>query len=427
LGATLGKGSVAFVRRATCLADGTEVAVKCVQSSDDEMRKFARDEYDLVRGLRHRGIVHMIDLHESPFCLWMCMELCSDGSVESYIKKSGCFNENVARGLFVQVLKAVDHLHRKRIVHRDLKPDNLLLDGGARVIKIADFNSAKQIGSASCSCMLSNRGTRSFSAPELYFGQLWNERVDIWASGLCFYFMLCGKLPFDIQKSRVKKAILVCGQLPPVKWEGVSDMQQNLIVQCLAINMRDRPPAMELLKHRGLNEADSTQHRRARWFYEPTSEMVPEPDTKKDGPVAVLPSLFVLLPLCGLVSVYPLQQQLRLDSGNAKDLLMPCVDDWFERRDSAPLLNKLANSRFECALAKQVSAPPNMEGKGNIDIPAESSNESRSADPERKEPMEAQQEFRLARRNGRASKLGQTKFFTRSVVNSKFNTNEGDA
>merc|ERR1719181_1265709 len=100
--------------------------------------------------------------------------------------------------------------------------------------------------------MLTDRGTRTFTAPELTFGLTWNERVDIWACGLCFYVMIVGNLPFDIQHREASLALSI-GVQPPIQWNGVSELQQNLILQCLAVNMRDRPPAMQLLRHPSLS------------------------------------------------------------------------------------------------------------------------------------------------------------------------------
>eukprot|EP00747_Dinoflagellata_sp_TGD_P198693 gnl/TRDRNA2_/TRDRNA2_71758_c1_seq1.p1 gnl/TRDRNA2_/TRDRNA2_71758_c1~~gnl/TRDRNA2_/TRDRNA2_71758_c1_seq1.p1 ORF type:complete len:268 (-),score=43.55 gnl/TRDRNA2_/TRDRNA2_71758_c1_seq1:173-880(-) len=96
--------------------------------------------------------------------------------------------------------------------------------------------------------MLTERGTRLFSAPELSFGGLWNERIDIWASGLSLYFMLKASIPFKIRDRKAQFA-LRSGQLPDMDWTGITPLMQNLIRQCLTVNMHDRPPAMELLLH----------------------------------------------------------------------------------------------------------------------------------------------------------------------------------
>lgn len=169
-----------------------------------------------------------------------------------FLEGNGPFWEGEATFLFEQLFSGIDHLHHRRIVHRDIKTANLLLTGERRQLKVADFGSAAQIGhSAGCASwgMLSaRRGTRIWAAPELIFGGQWNERVDIWSCGLCLYSMLRGTLPFDIDDRDVKRC-LESGNLPEVDWGCLSTLSQNIIQQCLCVDFRDRPPAMELQQH----------------------------------------------------------------------------------------------------------------------------------------------------------------------------------
>jgi serine/threonine protein kinase len=251
LGEVLGSGSVATVRVAT-MRDGRKVAVKLVAQQDEEIRQFTRDEYNLAITLRHPSIVRVEELHENPACLLICMEHCHNGSLKSFVSQRGVFEEQEAVQLFQQLLWGVNYMHLKRIVHRDLKPDNLLLtaDSSGSKLKITDFNSAKRIGvGPGASVMLSERGTQVFSAPELRFGQIWNERVDIWASGMSFYFMLYAESPFNIL-ARGHEKILRAGRLPEITWgRSTSALARNVTLQCLTVEMRDRPAAMELVLH----------------------------------------------------------------------------------------------------------------------------------------------------------------------------------
>ncbi|CAE7603797.1 STY13 [Symbiodinium sp. CCMP2456] len=152
---------------------------------------------------------------------------------------------SVARGLFSFASGAVDFLHQRRI---DIKPDNCLLTDGTRKLKLTDFNSAKVIGQGEGSAaMLSDRGTKDFAAPELLLGGLWNERVDIWASGLCLCFMLQGSHPWN-SLQQAKKAF-AAGCLPPVDWTCVEPNTADLLQSCLVVNPFNRPPAMKILNH----------------------------------------------------------------------------------------------------------------------------------------------------------------------------------
>eukprot|EP00747_Dinoflagellata_sp_TGD_P169829 gnl/TRDRNA2_/TRDRNA2_199826_c0_seq1.p1 gnl/TRDRNA2_/TRDRNA2_199826_c0~~gnl/TRDRNA2_/TRDRNA2_199826_c0_seq1.p1 ORF type:complete len:570 (+),score=75.89 gnl/TRDRNA2_/TRDRNA2_199826_c0_seq1:35-1711(+) len=249
-GPVLGAGTMAVVRLATRRADGVRMAVKHIRSEDEEVMEFTRTEYNLVRTLKHPAIIQFESMYEGRCSIWICMELCSDGCVQSYVKRHKPFQNEAAQPLFMQLLRGVNYLHHKRVVHRDLKPPNLLLKARGAKLKITDFNSAKQIGSTEGKCvMLTDRGTHIYSAPELKFGRMWNERIDIWACGLCFYFMLCGVLPFNIEH-REAASVLSAGKLPNINWEGIGEIMQNLILQCLDVNMHDRPPAMQLLMHK---------------------------------------------------------------------------------------------------------------------------------------------------------------------------------
>uniref|UniRef100_A0A7S0A9Z5 Protein kinase domain-containing protein n=1 Tax=Pyrodinium bahamense TaxID=73915 RepID=A0A7S0A9Z5_9DINO len=244
LGEVVGAGSVTTVYRVTRQRDGRELAVKYIRSQDEEMRQFARAEYEIMRCLEHSAIVHVKALLETDFGLWLCMEWCEDGCVQAYVEAHGYFQEDTGQKLLLQCAHGVEHLHSRCIVHRDLKPDNLLLQHNAVTLKICDFNSAGKLDSGA----LSHRGTPLYSAPEVRFGQLWNELVDIWAFGLCAYFMLRGRLPFDGERKASVKA-LRSGRLPKISWEGMSENARALVEACIVVDRSKRPAATELLAH----------------------------------------------------------------------------------------------------------------------------------------------------------------------------------
>ncbi|CAJ1393355.1 unnamed protein product [Effrenium voratum] len=271
----LGSGSMSVVRRCVRRCDGQIFAVKCVTAVDEEVRQFTRDEYELVRALRHPAIITFRAWFEGPVSAWIVMDLCSGGSLESFVRREGAMREWQVQDLGFQLIRGVDYLHHKRVVHRDLKPANLLLHRpvasaapspahgfecrgfpGERspgeslpwLLKITDFNSAKRVGASGNGLLLTDRGTQLFNAPELRFGRLWNERIDIWASGLCLYFMLAKHVPFNIGDPKVAESLLA-GKLPAVDWSIMSPLAGNLIRQCLFVDPCDRPTAMELRLH----------------------------------------------------------------------------------------------------------------------------------------------------------------------------------
>ena len=86
--------------------------------------------------------------------------------------------ENVAKGLFRQLLCGVMCLHKKGIIHRDLKPNNILVSesSGRLLLKITDFNVAKFVDKYHSFDMFSQTnfemntytGTVAFRAPEMF-------------------------------------------------------------------------------------------------------------------------------------------------------------------------------------------------------------------------------------------------------------------
>lgn len=250
-GEILGAGSMASVYKVTRRSDGRDFAAKYVHTTQPEQLQELRNEYELLQTLCHESVVCATQLSEGCMNACFYMELCRGGSVEDRVRRHGAFSEQVATSLAKQLLEGLDYLHSHRIVHRDIKPMNLLLvHDDTTKLKIADFNSAMQLHTqCGSSLMLSARGTQLYAAPELRFGLQWNERVDVWAAGLCIFFMLRSQQPFD-SASRERTQLLQQGRLPLVAWGAMSKPMVNLVRQCLNVEMRDRPSPMELLEHR---------------------------------------------------------------------------------------------------------------------------------------------------------------------------------
>lgn len=246
LGRIIGCGAFSTVRTATRFADGLVVAVKVVHGSDEKQRRATVSEYELMRTLTHRAIVCVEGLYQSSNSMWLVMELLEGGDMDMHVGKRGPLGEGLTLGFSMQLLGVVDYCHSKRVVHRDIKPSNILLDRRMTAAKLADFNSATVIGTgAAPEDGLTFRGTRAYCAPEVLLDWPWDERIDIWACGLCFYFMVQAALPYDVGSSCIL-ASFVAGKLPDVRWGGVPPKVTSLVSQCLVVDRNQRPPASEI-------------------------------------------------------------------------------------------------------------------------------------------------------------------------------------
>lgn len=98
-------------------------------------------------GLKHPNIVEMADFFEDDVNYYI--EMIPHGlpgmDLFDYIELRVNMEENECRSIFVQVARAIHHLHTKAlVVHRDIKDENVVLDGEGN-IKLIDFGSAAYI------------------------------------------------------------------------------------------------------------------------------------------------------------------------------------------------------------------------------------------------------------------------------------------
>jgi len=293
----LGSGSMSIIRRCVHRESGQVYAMKLLRRHDDELLEVAASEYKILKDSKHPSIIRVHSFIDSNSTVALVMDLCQ-GSVQSRVDSSGPFEVRSAQRLLAQLFEGVAFLHRRRIVHCDVKPSNLLLlqEGADLNLKIADFNSAKKIGGGQQSgmrtCLLDHNGTALYSAPEILFGWFWNERVDIWAAGLCACLVLQGGLPFDQANPSVRDTLERAMALPAGSLDNLpSSVAAGFVQQCLVVSMQDRPTAMELLRHPFINSAAVRVN----------SAEEDSPRSSQDQPHCAAGASSVLLPQCGLL------------------------------------------------------------------------------------------------------------------------------
>ena len=86
-------------------------------------------------------------------------------------------------------------MHDNGVCHRDIKPSNILVLSNKEKIKITDFNISKLCKNKNFQ-MLTHTGTESFSAPEMFTSEVYNNKIDLWSAGCVLYTMLAGYQPF---------------------------------------------------------------------------------------------------------------------------------------------------------------------------------------------------------------------------------------
>ncbi|KAK7969137.1 hypothetical protein PG988_008210 [Apiospora saccharicola] len=147
-------------------------------------------------GLKHPNIQEMEDFFEDDINYYI--EMVPHGlpgmDLFDYIELRANMEEDECRSIFVQVAKAIHHLHIKaKVVHRDIKDENVILDGEGH-IKLIDFGSAAYIKSGPFDVFV---GTIDYAAPEVLAGKPYGgKEQDVWALGILLYTIIYKENPF---------------------------------------------------------------------------------------------------------------------------------------------------------------------------------------------------------------------------------------
>jgi protein-serine/threonine kinase len=158
----MGQGAYGQVKLARHKNNGKRVVLKYVTKRRILVDTWARDRrlgtvpleihvLDYLRqdGLRHPNIVEMNDFFEDDVNYYIEMVPHGLPGVDlfDYIELRTNMGEDECRSIFVQVARAIRHLHTAAlVVHRDIKDENVILDGEGN-IKLIDFGSAAYIKS----------------------------------------------------------------------------------------------------------------------------------------------------------------------------------------------------------------------------------------------------------------------------------------
>lgn len=119
-------------------------------------------------------------------------------------------SEDECRIIISQLLNGLKYIHSNNLLHRDLKPANILMKSFHTLensIKIADFGLCTKVKCDSNYNPNERCGTRSYMAPEQIEGRQYFKGVDIWATGIILYVLLCGKHPFFKKKEKTKNYV----------------------------------------------------------------------------------------------------------------------------------------------------------------------------------------------------------------------------
>ena len=156
--------------------------------------------------------------------------------------------------LGISLCDALAVCHHNSIIHRDIKIDNIFVSDSG-FYKLGDFGVARTIDKTAAG--LSKKGTYTYMAPEVYRGEPYGRRADIYSLGLVMYRLLnhnrepfLPSSPSSVKYTDKNHALIrrMRGErfMPPQK---ASRELGNVIMRACEYNVYQRYPSAEELKN----------------------------------------------------------------------------------------------------------------------------------------------------------------------------------
>lgn len=203
----MGGGSMGTVYHAEDRLTGQQVALKRVTANQDttlinlnsetaatQVRVALAHEFQTLASLHHPHIIKVLDYgFDDTNQPYFTMTLLDSPRTftEAALKASPADQIR----LLIEMLQALNYLHRRGIVHCDLKPDNALVNQEGEV-KVLDFGLAALRDQSRNEEELA--GTLAYMAPELFQGGSPTIASDLFAVGVMAYEIFLGRHPFDL-------------------------------------------------------------------------------------------------------------------------------------------------------------------------------------------------------------------------------------
>lgn len=260
IGAKLGSGSFGVVKVATHLETGEKWAIKIVnkEKAGSSAVVLLEREVAILKKVDHPNIIHLEEVFETPKRMYLLMELCSQGELNSLYKEREVLPEEDAKIVVERLAKAVSYLHKNDIVHRDIKLENILLSTNPSnpedklYIKLTDFGLSVVKGGVGSDSMIQNTcGTPIYMAPEVIDNQGYSQQCDVWSIGVLAYMLIGGNPPFSGRDEEGLYENIRKGELDFTSkiWQNVSTEGKNAVQGLLKVDPAHRLTVNELLDH----------------------------------------------------------------------------------------------------------------------------------------------------------------------------------
>jgi len=259
----LGKGYSGTVWKVKRKVDRKMYAMKRINVtgiSHDHLQN-AFNEIRFLASIDHPNIVGFHESFLSSSYLCIVLELCCHGDLAQEIackqKERVYFQNSTIWSYLIQLLNALQILHKHNIVHRDVKPENIFV-GAGKVIKLGDMNISKRMKNEMF--LRTQTGTPYYMAPELWGKLPYDQSSDMWSLGVVLYEICTLRKPFQGGNFQELRFNVEQGLYPAITVSRISRDMILLVESLLQGEPMERPTADHLLRYDLVDQRRSSFH-----------------------------------------------------------------------------------------------------------------------------------------------------------------------
>lgn len=254
------------------------VALKVLQRLEPKELLRFKNEYRLMRDLRHTNLIELGELVEHEGRWFFTMELIQGIDVVRYVRRRtrgqstgshseatndaesaqrrrearrrrARFDEARLRTSFAQLARGLMALHDSGTVHRDIKPSNVLVNKDGRVV-LLDFGLAIEPGRDELESKTNvAAGTSEYMAPEQAAAKPVGPEADWYSVGCVMFQTLTGRVPFA--GPHLEISLRKLQHDPPAASsliDGIAPDLDQLCLELMARNPNERATGEDILR-----------------------------------------------------------------------------------------------------------------------------------------------------------------------------------
>jgi serine/threonine protein kinase len=172
---------------------------------------------DTYRQMKHRSLPRLInsldiqDEHSRKRYIVQVMDFVKGKNLEEYTKCLAGLNPSdrieISTDFLIHLMQGVVYMEKKDIIHRFINPRSVMIEDDSHAVRIVGFFTARLMDPEVLADSRKPEGVNV--APEMLEEDYFSRSLDIWGTGLVYYYLLFGKYPWqamDLEPQTAKQS-----------------------------------------------------------------------------------------------------------------------------------------------------------------------------------------------------------------------------